>query len=65
MAGNADCQVVNYSEFLRLREECVSARAQQRCLQGGPEGSFVAEWFRAEAEFDQQFLSEIDLGIAA
>jgi len=57
---------MSYSEYLQFREEDVAARAHRRwLLRGSPEGSFDLDWFRAEAEIDQQFLAGLELGIAA
>jgi len=34
-------------------------------LRGCPEGSPEVDWFRAEAEFDQQFVAQLELGAPA
>ena len=52
------------SEFLHKREQFISAQAERYWLMRGcPEGSPEIDWFRAEAKIDQDFLSQIDLGL--
>jgi len=54
----------NLSDYLRIREELIAAQAEWYWLMRGcPSGSREAYWLRAESEIDEEFLSQIDLGI--
>lgn len=52
------------SDFLKAREIAIAAQAEWYWLMRGcPEGSPEVDWLRAEAEIDQEFVSELDLGL--
>ncbi len=58
------CHTTEFSEYLRSREKLIAAQAEWNWLMRGcPDGSFEADWLRAESEVDQEFLSQLDLGI--
>ena len=58
------CHTSNFLEYLRTREKFIAAQAELYWLMRGcPEGSPEVDWFMAESEIDQEFLSQIDLGI--
>lgn len=66
MEPTAQCHTTKFSEYLRSREQLIAAQAEWYWLMRGcPDGSPELDWFRAEAEIDQEFLSQIDLGIAS
>lgn len=61
---SANCRAMDYRQFLLNREKLISAHAEWYwLLRGCPEGSPEVDWFRAEREVDQEFLSQIDLGL--
>ena len=66
MSQDSNCQVMGYAKFLRNRDEYIAAHAHHYwLLRGCPEGSPESDWFRAESEFDQEFLARLDLGVPA
>ena len=53
-----------FSEYLLNREKIIAERAEWHWRKRGcPEGSPEVDWLRAESEFDQELLSQIELGI--
>jgi len=66
MNRRSNCHAVSFSEYLRNRCEHITAMAHRYWrLRGCPEGSPEVDWFRAEAEFDQQFVAQLELGAPA
>ena len=66
MAPYVNCQALKYHDFLMIRDERIAARAHHRWrLRGSPEGSFEADWYYAEKEFDQELVAGLNLGTAA
>ena len=58
------CHSSSFLEYLRIREKSIAAQAELYWLMRGcPEGSPEVDWFRAEAEVDQEFLSQIEIGV--
>ncbi len=58
------CHISDFLEYLRSREKAVAAQAEWHWLMRGcPEGSPEVDWFKAESEIDQEFLSQIYLGL--
>lgn len=58
------CETNRFSEYLLNREATIMERAEWHWLaRGCPEGSPEVDWLKAELEFDQEFLSQIDLGL--
>ncbi len=58
------CQAMSYPKYLQERDECIAAHAFYLwLLRGCPEGSPEKDWIKAEEDFDQEFLSQIDLGM--
>ena len=54
----------NLSDYLRIREELIAAQAEWYWLMRGCRaGSLEEYWQKAESETDEEFLSQIDLGI--
>jgi hypothetical protein len=58
------CQISDFLEYLRSREKAIAAQAESRWLMRGcPEGLPEVDWFKAESEIDQEFLSQVYLGL--
>jgi len=59
-----NCRAMNFSEYMQDREKHITELAKLCWLMRGcPEGSPEVDWFAAEREFDQMFLSQIYLGL--
>jgi Protein of unknown function (DUF2934) len=66
MSEDENRQGTVYAQFLRDRDLYIAAHAHRYwLLRGCPEGSPESDWFRAEREFDQEFLGQLELGIPA
>jgi hypothetical protein len=66
MSPDPICEAMEYARFLGSRDEYIAAHAHHSwLLRGCPEGSPGNDWFQARAEFDQEVLAQVQLGIPA
>jgi len=66
MSRDTFCEAAEYARFLCGRDEYIAECAHHSwMLRGCPEGSPGYDWSQAGAEFDQEVLALVQLGIPA